>query len=544
MLGFGAISEFAISQVIEETISIAVPAGDPGLTFLIDGQYHNGSTTVSYYLSGGAEEGWTSPPTDTPANQYYEPRIIDPGNFERHLFSGGALRGKSSVGAGDIVIANGDPGNGETLDSWLGYGFDGRTITIRAMKREWTSIAQALTLFSGRTARLVSTSPLERLELRIKDQLSDLDKPLLTTVFAGTTTASAATAEGNADLKGQIKQRVWGSATNVALQPANVYDLIYLASNSAMTSITVYDGGIPLTNDGDDANIATLQAATIASGHYRTCLASGLVRLGAPAAFVVTADIVEGSNAAARTAGQIAYRMMIAHGIDASVLSVSTINDLDARNSAVCYSVVTDGRSAIDAIQEVLDSIGAWMIPNRNGIYEFGRFEAPTYDPNNSYDLDLQDVSDGQLQRLDVDLPCYRVTLKYGRVHRVQDDSEVAGIVTAERRATLGSDYRSVVAEDTSVQTKHPDAIEIEVVTNLSSSADATTEVARLLALLKVDRSKYSIALPLADAWPVNPGMSITLTHPRLGMSSGFPCMVLSRTDDYVNERLVFEVWG
>lgn len=363
-------------------------------------------------------------------------------------------------------------------------------------------------------------------------------------MFAGTTTSSAATAEGNADLKGRIKQQVWGSATNVPCLPANVYDLIYLVSNSALTSITVYDGGVALTNAGDEANISALRSATIAPGaYYKTCLAAGLIRLGWSPAKAVTADVLEGANAAARTAAQIVKRMMTGFGISENIISATALADLDAKNSAVCYAFVNDSTSAADAIQKVLDSIGAWMVPNRFGIYEFGRFEAAVTDPNQAFDLSLQSIGD-TLTREDVDLPAYRVTLKWGEMLHVQGDADVFEAVTAERRATIGSQWRSIVAEDTSVKTKHLDAIELEIETNLSSSSDASTEATRILNLFKVDRSIYRLTVPLDDAWPIQVGSSVLLTHTRLGMSSGSAFRVLSRVDNYDTETVTLTVWG
>lgn len=515
------------------------PSGDH--VWLIEAQAHNGTSVVTFHLSS---EGFTSLATDTSPNQTYMPRIIDPGNFERSLFSGSATRGRSSVGIGDVVVASGDPGNGDLIDDWLTYGWSGRPITIKALPVGQKSVAAASVLFRGRLDRIVSTDPLNQFEFRIADRLADLDEPLLTERFAGTTTASAATAEGNADLKGQIKQQIWGDCENVPVQPANVYDLIYLVSNSALQAIdAVYDGGVALTIDGDDADIATLRAATISAGSARTCLAEGLIRLGGTPEFDVTVDAKEGSDAAARSAAQVTKRMLVHMGETQSTYLDGAFTALDAKNAAVCRLVVADDRTALDAIQQVLDSINGWMYPSRDGVLTVGRFEAPVAAPALTFDVDRQVIGDS-LNRTDSPIPVWRVTVEYGRIGMVQPSSALAGSVSAARRGFLEKEYRTVTAEDASVQTKHLNARTLTVTTALAAESDAQDEADRLLALHKVERELYDVALPLADAWAAEPGNSVGLVHDRLGMSGGKSYAVVSRVDKYVDEQVQLTVWG
>jgi hypothetical protein len=515
------------------------PTGDHN--FLIEVQAHDGTQIQTFYLS---TDGFLSSPTDAPTNTYYAPRVIDPGNFERHLFSQGTTRGKSSVGYGDIVVASGDPGNGNLIDDWLTYGWDGRPIKILAQPAHERTMAGASILFNGRLDRLTSVKPLDSFALKIADRLSDLEQPLLTTRFAGTTTSSGATAEGNADLEGQIKQRIFGTCKNVLLQPANPYDLIYLASDSALQSVdAVYDGGAALTSDGDDADIATLQAATISAGHYRTCTTSGLIRLGGVPTFAVTADLTEGADAAARTAAQLAKRMLIAAGMTSSDYVSGSFDQLDVKNDAECGYLVDDDRTTLTAIQDVLDSIGGWMFPNADGSFVVGRFEAPSATPALSFDLDTSAITDS-LDRVDAPIPSWRINLQYAPIFHVQGDSELAGSVSAERRAFLATEFRATTADDSSVKTKHLLAPEMTLKTYLVDAADAAAEATRLLALYSAEREMYDLTLPLRDAWGANPGDSITLTHPRLGLADGKPFAVLGRIDQYAQENVKFELWG
>lgn len=519
-------------------VDVTGPSGDH--IYLIEVQAHDGVALRTFYLG---TEGFTSLPSDTPANQFYEPRIADPGNFERALFDGADLRGRAKSGSGDIVVINGDPGNGETLDAWFGYGWSRREIRIKSLPKGARSLSAASTLFVGKLDKIASTKPLEQFSLTISDRLADLQAPLLTALYAGTTLASGATADGNGDLKGKIKQRCWGSCANVPLQAANPYDLIYLASNGAVSSIAVYDGGKALINDGDSANIAVLRSATIAGGHYRTCLTAGLVRVGGLPEKSLTADVVEGATVASRTAGQIAYRMLLAYGVPSNAISTGSIAALDLRSSAECCYFVDNDREAVAAVQDVLDSVGAWMVPDRDGTFVFGRFDAPTVAPQTSFELDAVALGDS-LERVDTELPAWRVLVEYAPVFTVQGDNDVLASVSAERRAYLAKDVRTVAAENAAVQEKHLSAREVTVKTYLVDPAAAQVEANRQLALLSAERQRFNVTMPLSDAWPASPGSSITLRNERLGLGFGKPFSVVNRVDQYETDTVQFSLWG
>lgn len=513
------------------------PSGDH--IFLIEAQAHDGTQLRTVHL---ATSDFTSLPTDSPPNTYYASRVQDPGNFARSLFASGETRGRSTVGSGDIILTNGDPGHGETLDEWFSWGWSGRSVRIRALPAGARSLAAASTLFNGRLSKLTSTNPLDRIELKLADRLADLDKPLLTTLFAGTTTSTGATAEGNTDLKGKVKQRCYGVCREIPLQAANPYDLIYLASDGGdIQSITVYDGGVALNFAGTNTSLADLRSASIPAGSYRRF--AGYVRLGSTPQFALSADVVEGANAGERTAAQIAYRMLVAFGIPTNELITGAFAELDIYNDAVCGYFVPDDRTALQAVQGVLDSVGGWMVPNRDGSLVVGLYSDPQTAPGLTFDIDEQSLGDS-LERVDGEIPVYRVVLQYAPVYMVQAEGSLAGSVSAARRAYLANEWRTVVSEDLSVKVKHLDAREITVSTYLSDEADAQAEANRLLALYKVERDRYRIRLPLSSGWAADVGLAITLVHPRLGMATGRPFNVIGRTDDYAGERVELELWG
>ncbi len=287
-----------------------------------------------------------------------------------------------------------------------------------------------------------------------------------------------------------------------------------------------------------------LRAATIAPGYYGTCLALGLVRIGAMPAFTLTADVVEGTNAAARTAAQIAYRMMIAFGTDPSEINSTTFTALDGKNNAVTGRLITDDQTALNAINDVLKDIGGRFVQNRDGLYEVFRIEAAgTPTTALTFDLELQDIGK-TLELLDINVPVWRVVVQYDRVHTVQADAVLAGAVTTTDRARLGLEYRSVSSEDASVKTQYLDAREITVTTNLSASADAQDEADRLLALLSQALKQYKVKFSLEDAFAADLGVSIGMVHSRLGMASWLDAFTFERSDLFKDEKIELSVRG
>lgn len=81
---------------------------------------------VTVYLS---EDGFTSEPTDTPANMYYNPRISSGFNMRRSMYSPERIGGESETDYGDIEIRNDDG----FLDTWRGFSVDGQRSVLKAV---------------------------------------------------------------------------------------------------------------------------------------------------------------------------------------------------------------------------------------------------------------------------------------------------------------------------------------------------------------------------------------------------------------------------
>lgn len=478
--------------------------------------------------------------------------------------SGGTTGGKSQVGFGNVSVVNGQAyGSPDLIDDWKDFAF--RDVTIKSLLNESQPYSQAITRFIGSVEQLVSANALDEYDMIVHDRLSDLDKPLLVNTYAGDTISGGlGTANGDVDLTDQIKQKVWGTVHNVRAVDVNHFELIWQVSDGDVSSITVYDGGIALINDGNVGTLLALFAAAPAGGHYVTCLSLGLFRLGITAVGTVTADVVEGATAADRTAAQIATRMLEWFGEmygETVTISSTDVAALDVINPAECGIIVHDTENAIDAIMRVLNSIGAWMLPQSNStsVFNVGRFDPPSGTAVATYDFD--DAIGGHPQRVESGddskgVPAWKVIVKYDGLDTVQTTGELLGQVTENdpiRVQYLGQEWRQASAEDAGVLDQWPNAPTITVTSRLLAQADAQAEAARLLAIHGVGRDIWRMTVPMSGDPEDDPGVGevveLTSRGGRMGLGAEpgfgeiFRC--IGRADDFDQVPLLtLTLWG
>jgi hypothetical protein len=508
--------------------------------YTLEVQAHTGVEVRTFYA---ADRRYTTRPDDTPPDRHFRPTIKDPGNLERFLFGQGSTAGQSSIGVGEVVLVNTDG----RYDTWANFAFDGRPCIIKAIPVNGAGTplvpyADAPVLVRGTVESVDLTDAFSTVRLRLYDRLSDLDRPLLTGRYAGTTIAAGPTAEGTADLAGTVRPRVYGTVRNVAAINVNPFDLIRQVSDKPCASIVVYDGGLALTAAADFSTIAALQAAAIAPGEYATALGLGLFRLGGAAAGVVTADVA--AVGASHAAG-IAQAMLLDAGMPAADLDAASFDVLTAANAAPCGYFVDDDRSVLQAVTDVLRSIGGWIVPRGDGTFQVGRLDAPAGPPVASFE-DWQ--VRGTVERLapsdsNRGVPAWRVVVRYGRLARTMTEGEIVGAVDATRRAALGRAYREAVAEDATIKTRHLMAPEMTFETYLTEAADAQAEAARLLAIYGTRRAIWRVRLDQDAAQAVGLGQVVSLKLSR-ALRSGARLVAIGRIDDCVNDRVQLDLWG
>lgn len=201
---------------------------DPGLP----------GTRTLYYSTG---QGFTTTPSQTPANTVFDPRIRNPVDISRNLFSAGKTTGKSTVGYGDLILENGDG----ALDALLTYGLDGQPYIVRCGPPT-ASYPSGFTTVATGTMQQAEAPDNKTLRIKIRDNQADFDQPIQPTKYAGTNTLPAGL-EGVEDLLGKPKPLCFGSVLNVPAVLVNSARLIYQVNDGAIQSFdAVYDNGVPL----------------------------------------------------------------------------------------------------------------------------------------------------------------------------------------------------------------------------------------------------------------------------------------------------------
>lgn len=172
------------------------------------------------------------------------------------------------------------------------------------------------------------TNDAERLSLRLKVNTTPFGVPALTATYAGT-----GGKEGGADLKFKVKPWCFGVASNVQPVLIDVTNSVYqVSAYGPINGVTAcYERGASFgASYGNYTTYANLVAASIPPGRWATCLAEGMIRLGAPETGLITAD-VEGDKPSTflRKTGEIIDRICTNAGIASGSIDSTSLNGLD-----------------------------------------------------------------------------------------------------------------------------------------------------------------------------------------------------------------------
>lgn len=501
----------------------------------LTGATDNIGTLETFYLS---DEPYATKASDTPANKAFLPTLKKRGTISLSLFGDGRVSGGSTLDVGEIVVSN---ANG-SYDHWLNYGFGGRPLVIRHGEAGGVYPGSFSELFTG----TVDSIYVDRAELRIriKDPQRLFERPCLTNTYAGNN-ALPSGAEGGSDIKGRVKPKVYGAPLNASPVLVNTSKLTYQIHDGALTDIAaVYDRGASLTKGANFANLSALEAASPSAGSYVTCLALGLFRLGSAPAGQITCDPVQGATAADRTTAQVLKALALDAGVASGKIDASAVAALDTANPAPVGIYVDDERPFAEAMDEIAQSVGAFYSFQADGGFVVGRWEAPS----GSSAVTIGEFYIGQdYQRRplrDGDAPTYQVKVGHSKVNTVQSD--LAGSVSASRKAFVGQEYRTELASNLAVKTQFDDAQIYSVDTLLVNQADAAAEAARLLAMLSVRRDSFELPVPvrLLSNPLLKLGACVTLQINRFGLSGGKLMRVSGIRLELASNRAVLTVWG
>jgi hypothetical protein len=188
-------------------------------------------------------KGFSSKPTDTPANTPFDERITQPLDIQRTMFASRATRGRASVAYGQIVLTNPDG----ALDALNEYGFDGQSLVVR---RASSPVAAYPAGYSAVLFGTMQSAEFSTTEIRItvRDRLFEATSaPLQTNRYAGTNVLPAGLEGVPEDLGGKPKPVCFGVVKNVPAPCVNTSKLIYQVNDGPFHTLGgVFDRGVQL----------------------------------------------------------------------------------------------------------------------------------------------------------------------------------------------------------------------------------------------------------------------------------------------------------
>lgn len=500
---------------------------------------------------GGTD--FMSLPTDAPANTVYLPLIKSAGSFERHCWSKGSTTGRSTAGFGAIRIANHKTASGAwLLDSAVHDAVDGQPFTIRIGTGGSLSNYPAYA-----TGICKSVNPgWDYIDYILNDQVSFLyDLPLQTVKYAGTNSGSTGLEGLTTTIIGNPKPILVGYARNISPILCQEVNLIYQVDDGGAKlpmALTVYSSRNAVTAGTQRATLALLLSNTPTASTYDWYAGpeGWYFRLGGGIVGRITCDVSEGA-AADRTTAQCVSRLLTrraASAVGYTLPAVDGVATLDAKTSAETGCWVANETTLGAIVDPLLAGAGAFLADKRTTGLSLGRLEDPDTLPSTATFSEWQLLSTPGLsapgdngiglrvgstgvgtfasnpvyssQGTIAGIPPWRVMIDYAQNYTIMNDADLPGAGNADLWFTKDQ-FRTVIASDSTVLSKHLKAPEFDITTLLRYQADAQTEANRQLALRKVQRVVVSIQVESVYARAVDLGNVFILQLSRFGWDAG-----------------------
>lgn len=489
------------------------------------------STTVAV-----SDRGWIKEPSDTAAIVKYPPRLLEPPAIELAIPVYPTQGRRASISAGEVRLANGDGGVNSLTGDWT---VAGRAVTIyRAPHRR---PVPALRSTFERVATLKTAAAFggtSTLRMPLQSGAKSLNDP------ACATYTGAGGINGDAALAGANIPRLFGLVRNIAPVQIDAVNHIFQIHDGAMSQVlAVRDMGNALNFAGDVASFSALQSATMVEGTYRTCLATGHIRVGGvPIRLTVDARGSTASGGYPSTAGALAAQIL-------SIYTGSTVGQGAFANwRAAEAGIVVRGGSVADALDRIAAGLGTpWWGVDANGAWIGGAISAPE-----SLGTGIE-IRESMLAAPPEEVagalpPWWRARVGYQRLDVVQSGADLVTTVSAADRDYYGRLQRTAVASDTAVQSAYPLAVDGDEVPGvLDSAGEAAAAAAELLTIYKVPRRSWLVRLgPNACGmpwWQLALGTPVRLTwRYASALASGRTLLVrsVSARGDYAD----MELWG
>lgn len=341
------------------------------------------------------------------------------------------------------------------------------------------------------------------------------------------------------DIKGNVKPRIFGKVMNASPVFVNTARLIYQFSDRPTCTVNaVYDKGLALTLGVTytQAQFATFETTAPTTGTFNRCM--GFIKLSAAPVGTITGDASDSEVLAGDVFEAILTELTPPISFDAT--SKATLN---AVGQVGLY--VTSETSTAELLNKIISSCGAhWFF-----IADVMHAHLTQLATTSSFEITDSEITENGISRSGIGLgkngiPYTSCLIKYGKIETVQQETELAGSVTAERKALLARDYRSVYIKDDTVLARHPLAGAIEIESVLVNEADAIAVATRLLNLSAIRCDVVQITAIVYEIPVLEIGQGITVATSSLGYSAGKLMTVISYEVDAKRKEIVLGVIG
>lgn len=463
---------------------------------------------------------------DSSAN-YYEERMIQPALVKVSPNDGGVFSIFEIPSIGEIELINADGG----LNYLVDYALDNGDFTLSLIDE-----ANVQTDYlTGKVESMHESGNSVFLTIRSMSQV--LERPHTNTKYAGTNVLPAGTEGVTTDIKGNVKPKVFGKVFNATPILVNTARLIYQFSDRVTCTInTVYDKGSALTlgTTYTQANFSTFETTIPTAGTFNCCM--GFVKLGSAPVGTITGDCQDSTTLAGDVLESVLNELIPA--VPLNPVSKTTLNSIGEIGLFISSETTT-----ADILNQIVKSSGAhWFFVGSQMNVNLTKLAITSA-------LELTDSEIISIERRGIGLgknsiPYTSCLFKYNKIQTVQQETELAGSVTAARKALLARDYRSVYVNDSAVLNRHPLAGAIEIDSALVNESDATTVATRLLNMAKVRCDVVQVVAVVYQIPVITIGMGILITSSKLGYSAGRLMTVVSYEIDAKRKRITLGVIG
>ena len=493
-------------------VSIAAPAPwQPGATIPGLSSVLN-TAAVATPVYRFSDRGWIGEPGDAArSNIYYAPRLAAAIAIEES-FNPLPEGPRRTITAGEIVLHNADGAMAGLGGRWEIFG---RPVAIYRLPYQApfrVAFSTGTQIASFRTVGVPYGT--DTLRFAIGGAQLDLGMPACA-VYGGT-----GGLDGNSTLVGKYKPRALGTVLNTQPVMLDFGLQIYQVHDGEIAGISeLRDKGIALIYGGNFATYAAMIAAAAPpAGYWYSCIAVGVVRLGASPSGTITVDC--SGDSATATGGYSnslpGMARKVIEGLGA-VGAAGWISPGFATWPAGPAGLVLRGGTVADALDRLARAGCGWWGADTQGRLIAGIVTDPA---STAAVGTLRLLAEKPTQALPT-APRWRARAAYDVLDLVQPPADLAAGVTGTARDRLGEQARYATTFDGAILAAIPGATDPDPIPSLfTTQSDALGAANAQLNLHRVGRATWSVklgrfepTLALGQVWRVASGLAPMLAE-------------------------------